>query len=99
MRIKIKRSLEGGEYFVTFEAVDFSDEENTRIKKFGMPEVDFSLDGWGAKSLGDINITLRCETLEKAEDTINRLKGKIKESLDELLSKVDYFSGEEMLEL
>jgi hypothetical protein len=99
MRIKIKRSLEGGEYFVTFETVDFSEEESERIRKFGMPEVDLSMDGWGAKRLGDINITLKCESLDKAEDTISRLKGRIREGLSELMSKVDTFSGEEISEL
>jgi hypothetical protein len=99
MRLKIKKLLRAGEYHISFENVDFNEEETTRIEKFGMPFVDFSSDGLGTRRLDEINLSLKCQAPEDAEEVIGKTKQIIKDKLTELLSQVDNFSGEEMVEI
>lgn len=99
MRLKIKKLLRGGEYFVSFENVDFNQEETEKIEKFGMPTVDFSSDGLGSHSLNEIDISLKAQTAVEAEETINSIRQKVKDTLTELLAQVDNFTGEEVVEL
>jgi len=99
MRLKVKKQLKGGEYFVSFENVDFSPEENEKIEKFGMPTVDFSSNGLGTHKLDQIDISLKCQSAEEAEQMINQIKQTIKDKLTELLAQVDTFTGEEVVEI
>ena len=99
MRLKVKKLLRGGEYFVSFENVDFTQEETERIEKFGMPNVDFSQDGLGARKLNEIDLSLKGQSEEDAEQLIDSIRQNIRDKLSELMAKVDNFTGEEVIEL
>jgi hypothetical protein len=99
MRLKIKKLLRGGEYFVSFENVDFNQEETEKIEKFGMPSVDFSADGLGSHSLNEIDLSIKCQSAPEAEDMTNHIRQNIKDKLTELLAQMDNFTGEEVVEL
>jgi len=99
MRLKVKKLLRGGEYFVSFENVDFNFEETERIEKFGMPFVDFSTNGLGAYRLNELNLSLKCQNSEEAEEMVTHIRQRIKDKLTELLSQVDTFTGEDVLEI
>lgn len=99
MRLKVKKLLRGGEYYISLENVDFNGEEIEKIEKFGTPYVDFSTDGLGARKLDEINVSLKCETPQEAEEIIWKIRQTIKDKLTELLSQVDNFSGEEVMEI
>jgi hypothetical protein len=99
MRLKIKKLLRGGEYFVSFENLDFNQEETEKIEKFGMPTVDFSSNGLGSHALNEIDLSVKCQSTTEAEQMIGDIRQKIKDSLTELLAQVDNFTGEEVVEL
>jgi hypothetical protein len=99
MRLKVKKLLRAGEYQISFENVDFNEEETQKIEKFGMPFVDLTSDGLGTRRLDEINLSLKCQAPEEAEEVIGKIKQSIKEKLTELLSQVDSFSGEEIAEI
>ncbi len=99
MRVKVKKLLKGGEYFVSLESVDFNEEETEKIEKFGMPTVDFSSDGLGTHKLNEINLSLKCQSAEEAEQMIGNIRQNIKEKLTQLLAQVDNFTGEEVVEI
>jgi hypothetical protein len=99
MRLRIKKLLRGGEYFVSFEGMDFNQEEMEKIDKFGMPSVDFVSDGLGTHKLDGIDVSLKCHTVEEAEQTVNSVTQNIKDRLIELMAQVDNFSGEEVVDL
>ncbi|MCK4403904.1 MAG: hypothetical protein KAW02_02325 [candidate division Zixibacteria bacterium] len=99
MRLKVKKLLRGGEYFVSFENVDFSHDETEKIEKFGMPTVDFAADGLGPHTLNEINLSVKCQSAEEAEQMTNNIKQTIKNRLTELLAQVDNFTGEEEVEI
>jgi len=99
MRLKVKKLLRGGEYFVSFENVDFNFEETERIEKFGMPFVDFSTDGLGAYRLNELNLSLKCQSPEEAEEMVSHVRQRVNDKLTELLAQVDTFTGEEVLEI
>ena len=99
MRLKVKKLLRGGEYFVSFGNVDFTSEETERIEKFGMPNVDFSQDGLGARKLNEIDLSLKGQSEEDAEQLVNSIRQNIRDKLSELMAKVDNFTGEEVIEL
>ena len=99
MRVKVKKLLRGGEYYISFENLDFNEEENQRIEKFGMPCVDFTSDGLGARRLDEINLSMKCQTPQEAEEMIGKIKESIKDGLTELLNQVDTFSGEDVVEI
>ena len=73
MRLKVKKLLKGGEYFVSFENVDFNPEETEKIEKFGMPTVDFSSDGLGTHKLNEIDVSIKCQSGEEAEQLLNNI--------------------------
>jgi len=99
MRLKVKKLLKGGEYFVSFENLDFNPEETEKIEKFGMPTVDFSSDGLGTHKLNEIDVSIKCQSAEEAEQLANNIKQNIKDRLTELLAQVDNFTGEEVVEM
>jgi hypothetical protein len=99
MRLKVKKLLKGGEYFVTLENVDFNFDETEKIEKFGMPTIDFSMDGLGSHKLNEMNLSFEARSAEEAEEMVSRVQYCIKDKLSELLSKVDNFTGEEVIEL
>ena len=99
MRLKVKKLLKGGEYFVSLENVDFNFEETEKIEKFGMPTIDFSMDGLGSHKLNDLNLSFEARSVEEAEEIVSRIQYCIKDKLSELISKVDTFTGEEVIEL
>jgi hypothetical protein len=99
MRLKVTKLLRAGEYHISFENVDFNEEETRKIEKFGMPFVDFSSDGLGTRRLDEINLSLKCQTPEEAEEVIGKIKQTIKSRLTELLSLADTFSSEEVVEM
>jgi len=99
MRLKVKKLLSGGEYHISFENVDFNEEEIKRIEKFGMPFVDFSSDGLGTRRLDEISLSFKCQTPQEAEEMFEKIKQTIKDKLTEFLSRVDIFSGEEVVEI
>jgi len=99
MRLKVKKLLRCGEYHVSFENVDFNQEETERIEKFGMPFVDFISDGFGSRRLDEINLSCKCQTPQEAEEMVGKIKQTIKDKLTELLSQVDTFSGEDIAEI
>jgi hypothetical protein len=99
VRIKIQKSLSRGEYFVSFQTAGFSEEETEKINKFGSPNIDFSSDGLGEQNVEGLDISLKFDTQEQAEETMARIQNLIREKMDELRGKVDTFSGEEVIEL
>jgi hypothetical protein len=99
MRLKVKKLLRGGEYHISFENLDFNEEETQRIEKFGMPCVDFTSDGLGTRRLDEINLSMKCQTPQEAEEMIGKIKQSIKGGLTELLNQVDTFSGEDVVEI
>jgi hypothetical protein len=99
MRLRIKKLLRGGEYFVSFESMDFNQEEMEKIDKFGMPSVDFISDGLGTHRLNEIDASLKCQTVDEANQIIESVAQNIKDRLIELMAQVDNFSGEEVVEL
>jgi hypothetical protein len=99
VRIKIQKSLSRGEYFVSFQTAGFSEEETEKINKFGSPNIDFSSDGLGEQNMEGLDISLKFDTQEQAEETVARIQNLIREKMDELRGKVDTFSGEEVIEL
>ncbi len=99
MRLKVTKLLRAGEYHVSFENVDFNEEETRKIEKFGMPFVDFSSDGLGTRRLDEINLSLKCQSPQEAEEVIGKIKQTIKDRLTELGSQLDTFSGEEVVEM
>ncbi len=99
MRLKVKKLLKGGEYFVTLENVDFNFEETEKIEKFGMPTVDFSMDGMGSHKLNDLSLSFEARSADEADEMVSRIQYCVKDKLSELLSKVDNFSGEEVIEI
>jgi hypothetical protein len=99
MRLKVKKLLRGGEHHISFENVDFNEEETQRIEKFGMPFVDFSSDGLGTRRLDEINLSLKCQTPQEAEEMIGKIRQTIRDKLTDLLNQVDTFSGEEVVEI
>jgi hypothetical protein len=99
MRLKVKKLLKGGEYFISFENVDFNPEETEKIEKFGMPTVDFSSDGLGTHKLNEIDISIKSQSVEEAERIIGNVKQNIKDKLTELLAQTDNFTGEEVVEI
>jgi Glu-tRNA(Gln) amidotransferase subunit E-like FAD-binding protein len=99
MRFKVTKLLKAGEYHVALENVDFNEEETRKIEKFGMPFVDFSSDGLGTRRLDEINLSLKCQNPEQAEEVIGKVKQTIKDRLTELASQEDTFSGEEVVEM
>jgi len=99
MRLKVKKLLRGGEYHISFENVDFNEEETGRIEKFGMPFVDFSSDGLGTRRLDEISLSFKCQTPQEAEEMFEKIKQTIKDKLTELLSRVDTYSGEDVVEI
>ncbi len=99
MRLKVTKLLKAGEYHIAFENVDFNEEETRKIEQFGMPFVDFSSDGLGTRRLDEINLSLKCQTPEEAEEVIGKIKQTVKGRLTELLNQVDTFSGEEVVEM
>jgi len=99
MRLKVKKLLRGGEYHISFENVDFNEEEVQRIEKFGMPFVDFTTDGLGARKLDEISLSFKCQTPQEAEEMFGKITQTIKNKLTELLSQVDTFSGEGVVEI
>jgi Glu-tRNA(Gln) amidotransferase subunit E-like FAD-binding protein len=99
MRVKVKKLLRGGEYHISLENLDFNEEEAQKIEKFGMPCVDFSSDGLGTRRLDEINLSMKCQTPQEAEEMIGKIKQSIKGGLTELLNQVDTFSGEDVVEI
>jgi hypothetical protein len=99
VRLKIQKSLSRGEYFVSFQTAGFSEEETEKINKFGPPKVDFSSDGLGEQSVETLDVSLKFDTQERAEESMARVQNLIREKMDELRGKVDTFSGEEIIEL
>ena len=77
----------------------FSDEENEKINKFGAPQLDFSSDGLGEQNVENLDVSLKFDTQENAEETMARVQNIIREKMGELRAKVDTFSGEEIIEL
>ncbi|KPK99359.1 MAG: hypothetical protein AMJ91_08090 [candidate division Zixibacteria bacterium SM23_73_3] len=99
MRLKVKKLLKGGEYFVSFENVDFNPDETEKIEKFGMPTVDFSSDGLGTHKLNEIDLSIKSQSAEEAEQMMSSIRQNVKDKLTELLAQVDNFTGEEVVEL
>jgi hypothetical protein len=99
MRLRIKKLLRGGEYFVSFEGMDFNQEEMEKIDKFGMPSVDFVSDGLGTHKLNEIDVSLKCQTVDEANQIVDNVSQNIKDRLIELMAQVDNFTGEEVVEL
>ena len=99
MRVKISKNIRRGEYFVALQTLDFNPEEKEKLDKFGSPEIDFDSDGLGSRKLEDLDVSIKCESSEEAEEFIFQTKEKIKEKLNQLKDKIDTFSGEEEVEL
>lgn len=99
MRLKVSKSIRGGEYFVTLQALDFNPEEKDKLEKFGSPEVDFDSNGLGSRKLENLEVSVKCESPEQAEEFVLLTKNKIKEKLSQLKDMIDTFSSEEEMEL
>ncbi|MGB8658225.1 MAG: hypothetical protein WCE90_10650 [Candidatus Zixiibacteriota bacterium] len=99
MRLRVKKQLKGGEYFVSLENVDFNFDETEKIEKFGMPSVDFTADGLGTHQLNDLNVSFKCQSADEAERMVGHIQQDIRNKLTDILAQVDNFSGEEVVEL
>jgi hypothetical protein len=99
MRLRIRRLLRGGEYWVLFESMGFSPEETKRIKKFGMPIVDLSTVGLGAHQLDEIRLCIKCHSAEEAAQITNRIKQSIKDKLAELSTQAAAFVAQRALRI
>jgi hypothetical protein len=89
MRLRIKKSLKGGLYCVSFETLGFNPEESEWIKKNGMPIVDLSDIGLGTPYLDQLNFLIRCRDAQEADDIIRRIRQRTKDRLAELLAWPD----------
>jgi hypothetical protein len=47
----------------------------------------------------NLDVSLKFDNQENAEETMSRVQGIIREKMEELRAKVDNFSGEEIIEL
>ncbi len=99
MKLKIKKSLVRGEYHLNFQTVGFNEEETEKINKFGPPKIDFSSDGLDEQDLERLDISLKADAQQKAEEIMEKVQNQIKEKMSELLSRLDTFSGEEVVEI
>lgn len=99
MKLKVKKSLVRGEYHLNFQTVGFNEEETEKINKFGSPQIDFSSDGLGEHDIERLDISLKADSQQEADELTEKIWHKIKEKLGELLSKVDNFSGEKVIEI
>ena len=64
-----------------------------------MPTVDFSADGLVAHKLNQIDLSIKCQSTEEAEQMVGNVRQNIKDKLSELLAQVDNFTGEEVVEI
>lgn len=87
MRLKVKRVLKSGEHYVSFQNMGFSPEETKKMRKSGIPIVDFSADGLGIHRLDKMDLSIKCGSAEEANQMINHIKQRIKEKLMELVSR------------
>lgn len=87
MRLKIRKLLSGGSYFVSFEVIGFNSAESEKIEIRGMPAVDLSGLGLGAPRLDQLNFKVRCHSAQEAEQLIRTAKRRIKRKLRMLLRR------------
>jgi len=99
MKLKIKKSLVRGEYHINFQTVGFNEEETEKINKFGPPRIDFSSDGMDEHDIEKLEISLTADSQQQAEEMIEKVQNQIREKMSELLSKLDTFSGEDVVEI
>jgi hypothetical protein len=97
MRLKIRKLLKSGEYFVSFEILGFSAIELEKIKKTNMPSVDLRSMGLGIYRLDQMNLMFKCSDADEAENKITIIKQTIRENLNYLLTKVDDHQEEKMV--
>ena len=99
MRLKVKKLLKGGEYFISLQSMGYNPEGTEKIKKFGMPTVDFSSNSLGTHKLDQIELAIKCQSAEEAEQMTNYIKQNIKDKLTELMARVDNFTGEKVVKI
>jgi hypothetical protein len=99
MKLKIKKSLVRGEYHINFQTVGFNEEETERINKFGPPKIDFSSDGLGEHDIERLDVSFKADTQEEAEEMMEKVQNQMKEKMSDLLSRLDTFSGEDVVEI
>lgn len=84
MRLKIKRLLKDGEYFVSFKSLGFNTEETEIIKRWGMPTVDLSSLSLGRHKLDQIDFFISCSSTPETEQMIAIIKDEIKNKINQL---------------
>ncbi len=84
MRLKIRRQMSNGEYFISFETLGFSPDEVKKMKIFGAPQVDFGADGLGTHALNQMDLTMKCRSAQEAERITDNIKQNIKSKLTDL---------------
>ncbi len=87
MQLKIKKYLKGGEHFISFQSMDFTPEERKKLRKFGVPLLDLKAYGLGVHRLDQINLRLKTQTAEEAEQLESGIKQYIKDELIRLLAQ------------
>lgn len=87
MRLKIRKLLKGGDYYVSFETMGFNIKESEKMKIFGTPSVDLRATGLGMYRLDRVNLMTKCQSQEEAERMIGIVKQGIRYQLAELLTQ------------
>lgn len=87
MRLKIRKLLKGGDYYVSFETMGFNIKESEKMKIFGTPSVDLRATGLGMYRLDRLSLMTKCQSQEEAERKIGIVKQGIRWQLAELLTQ------------
>ncbi len=92
MRLKIRKLLKGGDYYVSFETMGFNIKELEKMKIFGTPSVDLRATGLGMYTLDRVNLMTKCQSQEEAERVIGIVKEGIRDKLAELSTRAGDYS-------
>jgi len=100
MKLQIQKSLSGGQYHVSFQVSDFSQEEVKKMESFGIPQINLMVDGplnrramWFP--LNRITFTYKAGFEQEAEARSyeKNVQDQIKAALQDLRGRKDDFSS------
>lgn len=93
MRLKIRKLLKGGDYYVSFETIGFNVKESEKINAFGTPRVDLRGIGLGVHRLDQISLMTKCQSQEEAQRVIGTVKQGIRDELATIFMQAKHHSG------
>lgn len=109
MKLKISKKIENGSYKVDIEVINFTQEEQSKISKFGSPAISIApksiLRGYPVSRsisvlpIHSINNTFTFSEEEEADKFVDDMAKRIQEAMDKLRKKEDNFSAQKEYEL